>query len=141
MPRTATTVTVLAPAGWPRSTWSGSQGERASFSAKQHAILPGHACVDFSMPSGFAPPRLRMTRRSARPIVAFALMFPPKHAVPPLIPSRPAIGPLTMMIGAAPIIIVNRSEEHTSELQSRPHLVCRLLLEKKQNIDSNGDHE
>src|SRR3989442_11325931 len=29
-----------------------------------------------------------------------------------------------------------RSEEHTSELQSRPHLVCRLLLEKKkkQNI-------
>src|SRR5690554_7166162 len=27
--------------------------------------------------------------------------------------------------------IVIRSEEHTSELQSRPHLVCRLLLEKK----------
>src|SRR3989442_8431482 len=26
---------------------------------------------------------------------------------------------------------VERSEEHTSELQSRPHLVCRLLLEKK----------
>src|SRR5690554_7438091 len=26
---------------------------------------------------------------------------------------------------------VYRSEEHTSELQSRPHLVCRLLLEKK----------
>src|SRR5690554_1192030 len=28
-----------------------------------------------------------------------------------------------------------RSEEHTSELQSRPHLVCRLLLEKKKNED------
>src|SRR5690554_8075475 len=27
--------------------------------------------------------------------------------------------------------LVARSEEHTSELQSRPHLVCRLLLEKK----------
>src|SRR3989442_2583945 len=27
--------------------------------------------------------------------------------------------------------ILSRSEEHTSELQSRPHLVCRLLLEKK----------
>src|SRR5690554_7276332 len=26
---------------------------------------------------------------------------------------------------------IHRSEEHTSELQSRPHLVCRLLLEKK----------
>src|SRR5690554_7645834 len=30
-------------------------------------------------------------------------------------------------------ITVARSEEHTSELQSRPHLVCRLLLEKKKN--------
>src|SRR5436305_8461126 len=28
----------------------------------------------------------------------------------------------------------NRSEEHTSELQSRPHLVCRLLLEKKKKM-------
>src|SRR5690554_8120097 len=27
--------------------------------------------------------------------------------------------------------VKTRSEEHTSELQSRPHLVCRLLLEKK----------
>src|SRR5439155_26659528 len=31
----------------------------------------------------------------------------------------------------ADIRIINRSEEHTSELQSRGHLVCRLLLEKK----------
>src|SRR5690625_6532308 len=28
----------------------------------------------------------------------------------------------------------NRSEEHTSELQSRGHLVCRLLLEKKKIV-------
>src|SRR5690554_7297560 len=28
-----------------------------------------------------------------------------------------------------------RSEEHTSELQSRPHLVCRLLLEKKNSLN------
>src|SRR5436305_6822773 len=28
-------------------------------------------------------------------------------------------------------VLSSRSEEHTSELQSRPHLVCRLLLEKK----------
>src|SRR5947199_5225998 len=35
--------------------------------------------------------------------------------------------------GIAPIICLNkaRSEEHTSELQSLRHLVCRLLLEKK----------
>src|SRR5690554_7490492 len=31
-----------------------------------------------------------------------------------------------------------RSEEHTSELQSRPHLVCRLLLEKKKILHRDG---
>src|SRR5436305_1099751 len=31
-----------------------------------------------------------------------------------------------------------RSEEHTSELQSRPHLVCRLLLEKKKTKRSHN---
>src|SRR5207253_3648323 len=30
--------------------------------------------------------------------------------------------------------LLTRSEEHTSELQSRGHLVCRLLLEKKNNL-------
>src|SRR5690554_7366768 len=39
----------------------------------------------------------------------------------------PAIG--TMLLSG--IMLKMRSEEHTSELQSRPHLVCRLLLEKK----------
>src|SRR5437870_1514428 len=33
--------------------------------------------------------------------------------------------------GTAVLLFVTRSEEHTSELQSRGHLVCRLLLEKK----------
>src|SRR2546421_5473596 len=33
---------------------------------------------------------------------------------------------------------VVRSEEHTSELQSRSDLVCRLLLEKKKNTDSHS---
>src|SRR2546429_3660954 len=33
---------------------------------------------------------------------------------------------------------IDRSEEHTSELQSRLHLVCRLLLEKKKYSASRG---
>src|SRR3989304_2416735 len=33
---------------------------------------------------------------------------------------------------SAPVTISRRSEEHTSELQSRLHLVCRLLLAKKE---------
>src|SRR2546422_3371651 len=35
---------------------------------------------------------------------------------------------------------VGRSEEHTSELQSRLHLVCRLLLEKKKQITTFRGH-
>src|SRR5439155_16396928 len=37
-------------------------------------------------------------------------------------------GPVTTYVAPG-----TRSEEHTSELQSRGHLVCRLLLEKKKN--------
>src|SRR5439155_5854848 len=44
-------------------------------------------------------------------------------------------GPITQLVTATgtlnPVVNVQRSEEHTSELQSRGHLVCRLLLEKK----------
>src|SRR5690625_6732267 len=40
----------------------------------------------------------------------------------PLMPRKPLV--------SRPSIAVMRSEEHTSELQSRGHLVCRLLLEK-----------
>src|SRR5436305_2825384 len=34
-----------------------------------------------------------------------------------------------------------RSEEHTSELQSRPHLVCRLLLEKKKKKKNKNNFD
>src|SRR3989442_10093838 len=46
------------------------------------------------------------------------------------------VGELAGWCAAEPLrerfaVLRMRSEEHTSELQSRPHLVCRLLLEKK----------
>src|SRR3989442_8808022 len=45
------------------------------------------------------------------------------------------------MMGYTPVeptaVLATRSEEHTSELQSRPHLVCRLLLEKKKKKKIN----
>src|SRR2546429_1783466 len=47
------------------------------------------------------------------------------------------------VMNRAPAAREKRSEEHTSELQSRLHLVCRLLLEKKKNheyIDHNENH-
>src|SRR2546429_3604621 len=42
------------------------------------------------------------------------------------------------LIGLFLIAIFTRSEEHTSELQSRLHLVCRLLLEKKKSTMRKG---
>src|SRR5205807_7237212 len=38
------------------------------------------------------------------------------------------------------VVLVGRSEEHTSELQSPCNLVCRLLLEKKNNQRPAGHH-
>src|SRR2546422_2662851 len=38
---------------------------------------------------------------------------------------------LRILAAGKPLPVEKRSEEHTSELQSRLHLVCRLLLEKK----------
>src|SRR5947208_9761216 len=46
-----------------------------------------------------------------------------------------ATAPKTVVDAAAPC--KPRSEEHTSELQSPDHLVCRLLLEKKKNTKRN----
>src|SRR3712207_7679935 len=44
-------------------------------------------------------------------------------------PARP--GALLLVRDAVLLRLIGRSEEHTSELQSRQYLVCRLLLEKK----------
>src|SRR3989449_3474058 len=43
------------------------------------------------------------------------------------------VGQADLTIADATGSVTIRSEEHTSELQSRLHLVCRLLLEKKKN--------
>src|SRR2546429_4739753 len=48
---------------------------------------------------------------------------------------------LTAVVGSTPAPgLVTRSEEHTSELQSRLHLVCRLLLEKKKKKIKNTEN-
>src|SRR3712207_8903339 len=51
-------------------------------------------------------------------------------------PSAPCASPKMEM----PLTGVGRSEEHTSELQSRQYLVCRLLLEKKKAHKETRDH-
>src|SRR2546422_7345384 len=51
---------------------------------------------------------------------------------------EPLQAPILDGDGGLPAHRVARSEEHTSELQSRLHLVCRLLLEKKKERYSNS---
>src|SRR3712207_7406189 len=57
----------------------------------------------------------------------------PRRARPRRVPVRPG-GPCAAAAAVllrGPLVDDGRSEEHTSELQSRQYLVCRLLLEKK----------
>src|SRR3989442_8603040 len=65
--------------------------------------------------------------------LSYAAKLPRHHAIVVVLSDFRADGwevPLAQLAapGGPPS---HRSEEHTSELQSRPHLVCRLLLEKK----------
>src|SRR2546422_7037606 len=61
-------------------------------------------------------------RNQERQTLAEALLEPRRHAVE--VAPHPGLG-------------ATRSEEHTSELQSRLHLVCRLLLEKKKKKNTS----
>src|SRR5687768_14746247 len=73
---------------------------------------------------------------AAPPAAAEAVLVPaplPPPDVEPELPQPVAIEPVEV-----PEPVVVRSEEHTSELQSRLHLVCRLLLEKK-NTRQTGE--
>src|SRR5258708_25949948 len=67
---------------------------------------------------------------------------PLPSATPCAIPATsPASGSPTGRPGAAPRPPgASRSEEHTSELQSPDHLVCRLLLEKKKQDETQLQH-
>src|SRR3712207_8978561 len=66
---------------------------------------------------------------TGRPLVSLSFLRGPpgpwSHRPQPLSP--------VVAVGLAPGSAGERSEEHTSELQSRQYLVCRLLLEKKKN--------
>src|SRR5947209_17034392 len=80
----------------------------------------------------------RSYKRSARAGEPFGSSLPPlttyKSGLPSWFTSRKTASTSS---DAASAIKSGRSEEHTSELQSRQYLVCRLLLEKKKNKNNN----
>src|SRR3712207_7495888 len=67
----------------------------------------------------------------ALPLVDFDFNLERGGGVPALVTHLEFLGLLLR-------VLVGRSEEHTSELQSRQYLVCRLLLEKKKNKTSTN---
>src|SRR5215813_14717028 len=89
-----------------RPTGETRSGRFVAASARS-AALPGRASDPAVAPLPSTAPRRLPSRRAPRA-------------------PRPGRTPRREALDAA-----RRSEEHTSELQSRPHLVCRLLLEKK----------
>src|SRR5690554_4183175 len=72
----------------------------------------------------------------AAPLSQFLLGRYAQTEADALVPAFLTLGGIyfLLMLAGAAVVRVPRSEEHTSELQSRPHLVCRLLLEKKKQI-------
>src|SRR5690606_11323582 len=95
--------------GWPTTTW-GWGGERPRNPRPLRRRVPLRRLPD-------REPHLQLDAQPGRGL------RPPDHG-----PGRRGPGPGAR---ARPESRGNRSEEHTSELQSRENLVCRLLLEKK----------
>src|SRR5690625_5589387 len=75
-------------------------------------------------------PRMESDRQPANPEIPAIRIIPPGLSAEPARIDRP-MRKEPASAAASPLLL--RSEEHTSELQSRGHLVCRLLLEKKKS--------
>src|SRR5438067_4949843 len=89
----------------------------------------------------FIPPPLKPTLfpyttlfRSIKPTVGLIS----RDGIVPITADQDTAGPLARTVRDAAILL--RSEEHTSELQSRFDFVCRLLLEKKKHSYGVSDH-
>src|SRR6266498_1074343 len=95
----------------------------------RHAIMFGKGIARLGLPA-YGPPRVvRVPAKVFGAIIGGPAMFA----------SVLVVEETTDRLQRSMLDDDRRSEEHTSELQSRPHLVCRLLLEKKKqnNISTN----
>src|SRR5687768_18300068 len=86
-----------------------------------------------------------MTRRPPRStLFPYTTLFrssaPRLPSVRSIMDSSISLNIVASNYGRWPLNVPGRSEEHTSELQSRLHLVCRLLLEKKKNNTYHSKH-
>src|SRR5258708_14194928 len=115
------------PNGLP-PLWQASAALRkvSRFQSSALGGAPAGYIAWMSMPACF----FRRSMREQGPLIWLPTVAGMASHLPPTLPRYSTV-PLT-----APKSAANRSEEHTSELQSPDHLVCRLLLEKKNIQDS-----
>src|SRR5690554_7017911 len=96
--------------------------EPATLNISPTAILTSSHCWESLVAVSF-PARVRATRLTRASSLHFSVVTSPAFIM---------LRTTWLTAGCDwPMSSAIRSEEHTSELQSRPHLVCRLLLEKK----------
>src|SRR5690625_5813651 len=93
------------------------------------------------------PPTPESSRFTKRPRLESIVMLLQSHGAPPDGEIQSWRGLQLPQSGVGVLAAISegraaRSEEHTSELQSRGHLVCRLLLEKKKTVNTaqNNSH-
>src|SRR5207253_10851144 len=116
------TVLCCAPSSVLLLSCSGHHRDLHSFPTRRSSdLIPRTSCAPFA--TRRSGPSTRTRRASSCPAAAGTAPRPVRgrRAEPPRVGRR-------------------RSEEHTSELQSRGHLVCRLLLEKKKITRALTDH-
>lgn len=92
--------TTLSVASKPSSSWSGGHGERSVRSARRRVYRPGWPRPANDTAPGQPPPTLFMTRRTARPMAAFACQPGPSAPKPAFMPAALATGPQTTRSGA-----------------------------------------
>src|SRR5690606_41509649 len=96
-----------------------------------HLALPSFPTRRSSdLPAAIAASSSRLDQ-SARVIGTSLVQSGPECRPPPWPGWGPALPPRRRLNSSTTASTTARSEEHTSELQSRENLVCRLLLEKK----------
>src|SRR2546422_8334161 len=138
----ASSSTAHASSGW--CGWRRSTRQENSMSSRSAAKMARPASKPVSKSSARKPKAkqakvtkfptasmkkpLPAAKRSSPPPAA-RKSDPPPRGMPALTPPKQVQEPKQ-----------SRSEEHTSELQSRLHLVCRLLLEKKKKNNTSNIH-
>src|SRR5476651_1035921 len=121
--------------------WNGQTKGAHIFSVAQHVLLV-EALARAKAPRLDASARLAVLLHDAPEYVIGDMISPFKAVIGDRYKAveHRLLAAIHLRFGLPPTLPETRSEEHTSELQSRQYLVCRLLLEKKKKKNKDSDN-